>query len=652
MSFLSPWALYLFALAGGVILLYFLRRRARPYRVSAIFLWEEVERQERRAWRLARHSVLTLLLQLAALTCLVLALAGPALKTAGIPGRLALILDGSASMQASQGGKSRYELAVERAIGLLASAGGEVTVIQAQRHPRLLVPLTSDKKAAIAAVRSSRPTLEGEAPLGELLALLESQAPLGQFQRIVYLSDHEPEPTELPEEFPFELEMIPPPTAQAESRNLGLTAFALRPEPDPAAGYGVFIRVGNYSAQPERATLTIAAEGEVLLSQELELAAGEERALAFSFARPLPSYALAALEPEAPDDFPWDDRRYFAGQAWVGKVLWLGKEDRFLRGALLALGEFAITHDPEEGEFDLIVANGVEVPPGLELEGNLLLVNASFPPLVTLLEVEEFASPVEVEAEDHPLLEGVEPANFVIVRAARAALPPGGQALLRTGDLPLLYLKQEGRRKLCYLGFDLRWSNLGLTVDFPILMRNLLTWLIERPALQGQGLEPEVEVGDPLPSAGEWAPAIGLREAGVSADLPGLYRLGKEGPGYGRLLAVNLAASESKEAGFSSEGAGPTEVGPPRAAEGRPPHASWASPALVWAGFALGGLLLLALEALSYEGVVWPRPWLQPRLRPSKSGPRSGGSRGTTLQEGSGRPKIQARSQSRRRAGR
>jgi hypothetical protein len=176
MSFASPWAFYLFALAGGVILLYFLRRRARPYPVSALFLWEEMERQERRAWRLARHSVLNLLLQLLALACLVLALAGPASPTAGTPGRLALIL-GREREHASGPGREEPLRAGSRAGGrtpLSRERGGDGDPGPAPSA--LAGPLTSDKRLAEAAVRGSEPTLEGEAKLEELLALLESQA--------------------------------------------------------------------------------------------------------------------------------------------------------------------------------------------------------------------------------------------------------------------------------------------------------------------------------------------------------------------------------------------------------------------------------------------------------------------------------------------
>ncbi|MGQ9734434.1 MAG: vWA domain-containing protein [Candidatus Bipolaricaulia bacterium] len=623
MIFLTPWAIYLFVLAGGVILLYFLRRRAPPYRVSALFLWEEMEQQEQRAWHFARHSLFLLLLQLLAFASLVLALAGPAYRTAGIPGRLALILDGSASMQMTdEGGKSRYELAQERASELLEQASGEVTVIQAQRDPRLLVPLTGDKRAAIAAVRASRATLEGEAELGELFSLLGSQAPLSQFQRIIYLTDHPL--SGLPEGLPLETIIVSVSgeawrATRLPARNLGLLAFSLRPEPEPdlAAGYGAFIRVKNYSAQEEHATLTITADGETILSLGLELGAGEERALAFSFARPLPGYAIASLEPQVGDDFPWDDRRYFASPAWAWerRVLWLGEEDRFLRGALLAaLGAFSITHDPREGSFDLIVANGVEVPPGLR--GNLLLVNAAFPPLIRLLGEEELAAPtpIELEAEDHPLLAGVEVANLFIARAARVALPPGGQTLLRAAGagIPLLYLKLEQARKICYFGFDLRWSNLGLTVDFPILMRNLLSWLLELPA----PLETGLEVGATLPLR-EGMRAIDPRgrsyelspdrpEEGVRADLPGLYRL-ERGKAGGHYLAVNLAKSESE--GFGPAWRATTteaRAESPRAEESwaRPWHATWR--AMLWASFALGGLLFLLLEALSYERLIRP----------------------------------------------
>ncbi|MCR4404500.1 MAG: VWA domain-containing protein [Candidatus Acetothermia bacterium] len=584
MTFLSPWALYLFALAAVVVVAYFLRRRAEPYRVSALFLWQEIEARGRRALLFVRRSLWLLLLQLAALTLLILAIANPAYYSAGLSGRLAIIIDGSASMQVSRGGVSRYELAVERALELLDSAAGELTLIQAQRRPRLLVPLTQEKRRAREALGSSRPTLEGDASLEQIWQLLQSQGPLADFSRIFYLTDHPVRGAG--ESLPLEVIGLGEPAA-----NLALSAFAIRPEPEPGSGYSVFVRAENYTDEPAEPVLTISADGAPIFSERIALAAHSGRALALSHPGPLPRTATAALE--AGDDFPWDDRRYFAFPPLERRVLWLGRDDRFLRGALLAAGEFAITRDPGDGEFDLIVANGAEVP--ADLKGNILLVNASYPPLVQLLGLEEISSPPRAAA--HPLLAGVEPGSLAVARAARASLPSGGEVLLSAAGLPLIYLKRLEAQRICFIAFDLRWSNLVLTVDFPILMKNLLGWLL--PPLAGGEALAYHEVGEPLPleTAVEVTDPRGKTSRAGEAlipELPGLYRL--DSPRGSSYLAVNLAPAES-------EPGEPLDAPSGSALAGLTHERSALRP--LWEYLALGGLLALVLESIRHERPSW-----------------------------------------------
>jgi hypothetical protein len=592
MTLLSPWALYLLLLSLLIALVYFLRRRAEPYRVSTLSLWQEAEERGRRALLFLRRSPWLLLLQLLALALLVLAIANPAYYTAGISGRLAIIIDGSASMQVSPGGGSRYELAVERALGLIDSAAGELTLIQAESHPRLLLPLTDDKRRAKEVLRSSRPTLEGEASPEELWQLLQSQAPLAQFRRIFYLTDHPLR--ERGESLPLETILVGGP-----AHNLGLSSFALRQEPDPAGGYSVFVQAENYTDRAEEPTLTVTADGTTIFSEEVTLPAYGGRSLAFSYPAPFPTSATAALD--VADDFPWDNKRYFAVPQVQRKVLWLGREDRFLRGAILAAGDFALTQAPEEGPFDLLVANGTEVPP--DLKGNILLVNSAYPPLVQLLGPEELRT--LPQASGHPLLAGVEASDILVAKANRALLPPGGEVLLSTDGLPLIYLKQEKGFKLCYIGFDLRWSNLVLTVDFPILMKNLLTWLLPPPA--GAETLADHEVGEPLPPAGAvkvidpQGKAYQLGEP-LIAELPGLYRL--DSPRGSSYLAVNVAPAESEPGGKIDAEEGRALAGIDRLGSSLRP---------LWEYLALGGLLALLLESLRHERAAWPPLWRMKR---------------------------------------
>src|SRR5579859_689190 len=100
MSFLTPLALALGALAVPIVLLYMLRLRRQPVTVSSTLLWQRLVRdQEANApWQRLRRNWL-LILQLIILAALIIALARPFTTVATISsGRIALLLDGSANM--------------------------------------------------------------------------------------------------------------------------------------------------------------------------------------------------------------------------------------------------------------------------------------------------------------------------------------------------------------------------------------------------------------------------------------------------------------------------------------------------------------------------------------------------------------------------
>jgi len=130
MSFLSPLALALFALALPLVLLYFLKVRRRERRVASLLLWDPSLRDRQASaffQRLQRDPLL--LLQLLALLALALALARPAVTIMGDGARkVVVVLDTSASMKARDVAPSRFEAARGEALALVhhLSEGAEV----------------------------------------------------------------------------------------------------------------------------------------------------------------------------------------------------------------------------------------------------------------------------------------------------------------------------------------------------------------------------------------------------------------------------------------------------------------------------------------------------------------------------------------------
>src|SRR5215472_14941031 len=124
MGFLAPGVFILgAALAAAVLASYLLRPRRPARRVSSTFLWLAAlhDLESQRPWRRVPPSLL-LLLQLAALVALVAAVARPFTLTTQSTGAFSVVLlDASASMQATDVKPSRFEVARGKVTQLIDS---------------------------------------------------------------------------------------------------------------------------------------------------------------------------------------------------------------------------------------------------------------------------------------------------------------------------------------------------------------------------------------------------------------------------------------------------------------------------------------------------------------------------------------------------
>ncbi len=126
MDVLNPLAFWFALLAIPIVLLYLLRLRRRAQPVSSTLLWRRaiLDREANTLWQRLRRNVL-LFLQLATLAFLIFALARPYLQAPGGPSRQVIVLlDASASMQATDVRPSRFEAARAQVRALIERWGG------------------------------------------------------------------------------------------------------------------------------------------------------------------------------------------------------------------------------------------------------------------------------------------------------------------------------------------------------------------------------------------------------------------------------------------------------------------------------------------------------------------------------------------------
>src|SRR6476620_4097567 len=158
MSFLAP-AAFAFAAAIPVVVLFYLLKRKRVVKlVSSTLLWQQflAETQASAPFQKLRKNWL-LILQLILLSLVILALARPYFAARTLPAQLrVIILDASASMQATDESPSRFEKARTEALKWVDSLANndQMVILLAGVNTEVKQSATSEKAALRRALQS------------------------------------------------------------------------------------------------------------------------------------------------------------------------------------------------------------------------------------------------------------------------------------------------------------------------------------------------------------------------------------------------------------------------------------------------------------------------------------------------------------------
>jgi len=487
MGFLAPLALSLAALSLPILIFYMLKLRREETVVSSTMLWQQVLRdQEANApWQRLRRNLL-LLFQLLLLFLLVMALARPYSEISRVvQGNVIVLLDASASMQATDVSPSRFEVARDHARRIVDGLGANdtMTLIAVGDTPHVLSSLTHDHsllRRALTTARVSNTQADWEAAF----ILASSSARQALHNTVVILSDGGL-PSELPE-LPGQVRYVPIGTT---GENQAISALAIR---DGPAGPQAFVRVSNRSTQPVTALIQIYTDGDLFDARTLSLAPESERGFSLDdlpFDVRQVEARLDNADALALDDVAWAVRS--PGEQATILLTTLG--NTFLERALGTLANTMPNLNPITAYVTrtltntqvvspvsppaLYVYDGV-LPAALPGSGNLFFIA---PPestdlfAVTGSLTQTHVSRVEY---DDPLLRYVDLGDLHIARARAIETPAWARTLVQAqGGRPLLLAGEVNGRRIAILAFDLHHSDLPLQIAFPILLANLINWL-------------------------------------------------------------------------------------------------------------------------------------------------------------------------------
>jgi len=595
LGLLTPAALGFAAILPAIVALYFLKLRRRDRVVSSTLLWQPLlaDQQANSFWQRLRSSWL-LWLQLLLALLLILAATRPFRLIEGrAGGNTVVLLDASAVMQATDLKPNRFEAAKGQIADLINAIGpaDQMSLITLTSAPQVLIANSNERDALRRALARAQVTAE-EGDVSQGLALAQSLLqgkPDGQI--VIFSSGHLRGLEDLePISFPVRYVAIGGPAP-----NLAITAFAAR---EQGGRQVALTQVTNFGPAPVAAALEVWADGRLATVQQGDLAAGATKAFTWPVA---PGAKVLEARLPGPDALALDNRAWaLVGGAQRLNILLVTPGNQFLQKALsLAPGASIDTVAPDAYKsadgYDLLVFDGFL--PNPVPSGRVLVVN---PPGGDTVPVGAIA-----QTGGDPLLQYVDVKDVHVAAGKAATLPPNAHVLWQApsdkGDLPLIWTEERGAEARVTLNFDLHLTDLVLRPAFPILMGNLVEWLLPPAPTAVQAVRPgEAVAVRPWPGTSRLTVT---NPAGVGADLPlgdsvppftatdlpGVYRVGQQVGSEERqsLFVVNLFSGLASDLTPAPTLALPAGT-PPPVAERRVPREFWTW--LAWAFLAGLGL--------------------------------------------------------------
>ena len=497
MNFLSPFALLMATLSVPLLLLYFLKVRRRQMRVSSLLLWAPALRDREASTffqRLQRDPLL--ILQLLALLALTVALARPAVNVMGQGAkRVAIVMDSSASMKATDVSPSRFVQAQRAALGLLGrlGEGAEVMVIEAGVQPKVLVPFTREHDRVSAGIRSME---AHDLPNRLQEGLRTARALVGPDPRAeihVFTDGAHPDAIKAQGD---DVRVRWTGTG-LRSHNVGITSLAVRRSYFGAYNSQAFFSVGNFSGERQTLSLKLTLDDEVLAERTLTLDPQVRRAVTVPFSEQ--RGGVLKLKLDVSDDLDADNTAYAVmPPPRTISVLLVSPGNLFLEKVLKTDPQVQLeVRKPDayqggmEG-FDVVVVDSVS--PQKLGNGRFVLVN-TVPADVPLEVLGRLDNPTIMDWDrSHPIMRQIDFAKVTMEDAMRVRPLAAGKTLVEAVGGPLIYALEERDRKALFFGFDLFRSDFPLRVAFPLMLSKGLRWLhpagLDQASLQLQAGQP------------------------------------------------------------------------------------------------------------------------------------------------------------------
>ncbi len=477
MNFLNPLAFIGLISIPAIIVMYLLKQKYKNQVVPSLFLWKQAVTMSlsERPWQKLRRNLLMLLQILLALL-LVFALANPFALGSDFVASYVIIIDTSASMQATDSAPTRFENAKSLVYQLIDDAknGTEFSVIAASGNPFLLSGYTDDKLSVKNKIENLSVSNGGIdlAATAELVKMVQS----GKETTVFSFSDSMLEFAGVEKQ-----DFI----VGKNSDNVAITLLSHVVDSDRIV---TLVKVKNFGESRAVNTVSLYTDDIIFDVAEITLEAGQEKDVFFPSV-PLGSKLLTAKLTNS-DVLPIDDVAYdVVSDSDKKRTLLVTDKNIFLENMLSLMPNLELYKGtPESFEtsgYELYVYDGF-LPEVLPTDGHVLIFN---PPVGnSFIQTNDEVLVSNLFQSESSLLKYVSGINFSILKSKELVLPDWASVVVSSTETPLIISGEINSQKIAVMGFDLHNTDLPLKKEYPIFMYNLMQYFVPDTAFSANAL--------------------------------------------------------------------------------------------------------------------------------------------------------------------
>lgn len=483
MSFSYPLGFLILIFIPVLIILYILKNKFTEQTVSSTYLWTLSERFLKRRRPISRiYGILSLVLQCLLVLVIALAVAHPQFKLPNKARDYCFIIDSSGSMLIKNGEETRYDLAKEEISSIIdkASDGSTYTLISCAEEPLVIYEGITNKESAISQLNTLAIT-SMDSKCIDALPLAQNYYDENRSIEVYVATDKE-----------YQTSNISLISVASDSSNFSFSDI----------NYNVALRrltlsgkVTSYNASGS-VKVSLNVDGEDLAEMSVDVSLNQTADFSFDDINVGDNYEAITLTLLGDDDLEADNTYtiYNLVQERVNKVLLVSDNPLYLESLLEALGSLDLTVI-ETKDYSPNIYNGYGLyifdcynPNELPLDGSVWFINIDDGIMsdygFSHQDVYDYGNTgvaLELNSRSNSLLnqlkENLTGDTFYVSKYQKYGLYNNFTTLLTCEGNPVLFVGNTaaGNREVVF-AFDLHNSNLPLSVDFIILVNNLINY--------------------------------------------------------------------------------------------------------------------------------------------------------------------------------